>query len=216
MKRRNFLGQIIATGAAVGIAPQLLAQRKTPLTSRAGFNLRYAPHIGMFKNLAGEDPVARYGPEGHRSSESEHTWERCCFLTTKPKGKPSMVTQADLEKRADRLKGRIQKACEGGDRPLPPDGIRRFRKRLKRTQRKLAARAEKAEKLAKQAKSTPTEEKPPEVKAVEEKAPQEQAAKETAVEVEAQETQAAEEPTQEAQAPDETAAEEEAPKEKTP
>lgn len=57
MKRRNFLGQMIATGAAVGIAPQILAQTKIPEISGAGFNLKYAPHIGMFKNLAGEDPV---------------------------------------------------------------------------------------------------------------------------------------------------------------
>jgi len=97
--------------------------------------------------------------------------------TMKPQGKPSMVTQADLEKRVDRLSVRIQKAGEDGERPLPPDGIRRFRKRLKRTQRKLAARAEKAEK---QAKSTPVEEKAPEAEAAEEKAPEEQAPEETA------------------------------------
>lgn len=84
-----------------------------------------------------------------------------------------MVTQADLEKRAARLRDRIQKAGEDGDRPLPPDGIRRFRKRLKRVRRKISARAEK---LAKLAKSTPAEENPPEVKAAEEKAPEAQAA----------------------------------------
>ena len=100
-----------------------------------------------------------------------------------------MVTQANLEKRADRLKDRIQKAGEGGDRPLPPDGIRRFRKRLKRAQRKLSVRAEKAEKHAKQVKSAPAEEKPVVEKAAEEKAP---------------EVQAAEETTQEAQAPEES------------
>jgi len=109
-----------------------------------------------------------------------------------------MVTHADLEKRVDRLRDRIQKAGEGGDRPLPLDGIRRFRKRLKRTQRKLSVRAEKAEKHAKPVKSAPAEEKPVAEKAAEEKAPEAQAAPET---------------TQEAQAPEETAAEEEAAKE---
>lgn len=59
MKRRNFLGQIIATGAAVGITPQILGQARMPGPTEAGFNLKYAPHIGMFKNLAGEDPVAQ-------------------------------------------------------------------------------------------------------------------------------------------------------------
>ena len=119
-----------------------------------------------------------------------------------------MITQADLEKRAGRLKDRIQKAREGGDRPLPPDGIRRFRKRLKRTQRKLSVRAEKAEKHAKPVKSAPAEEKPVAEKAAEEKAPEAQAPEETAPEA-----QATEETTPEAQAPEETAAEEEAPKE---
>ena len=99
-----------------------------------------------------------------------------------------MVTQADLEKRTDRLRDRIRKAGEDGDRPLPPDGIRRFRKRLKRTQRKLSVRAEKAEKHAKSAPAVEKAagEKPPEV-------------------------QAAEETPQEAQAPVGEAAEEEAP-----
>lgn len=120
------------------------------------------------------------------------------FPNHETKGETFMVTQADLEKRADRLRDRIQKAGEGGDRPLPPDGIRRFRKRLKRTQRKLSLRAKKAEKHAKQAKSTPSEEKPPEGKAAAEKAT---------------EVQAAEETTREAQAPEEKAPGEEAPEE---
>jgi len=81
-----------------------------------------------------------------------------------------MVKKADLEKRVKRLRNRIHKAGEGGERPLPPDGIRRFRKRLKRTQRKLAARAVAAEK---QAKSAPAEEKPAGEKAAEEKAAEE-------------------------------------------
>ena len=34
-----------------------------------------------------------------------------------------MVTQTDLEKRVNRLKDRIQKAGEGGERPLPPDRV---------------------------------------------------------------------------------------------
>jgi hypothetical protein len=87
-----------------------------------------------------------------------------------------MVTQADLEKRTERLKDRIQKAGEGGDRPLPQDGIRRFHKRLKRTQRKLALRAAKAEKQAKQVKITPAEDKPAAEKAPEAQAPEETAA----------------------------------------
>jgi hypothetical protein len=89
-----------------------------------------------------------------------------------------MVTQADLEARVNRLKERIRKAGEGGDRPLPPEGIRRFRKRLKRTKRKLAERTARAEKQAKSAPSSGatsaagavTGEKPAEGKAPEESA----------------------------------------------
>ena len=99
-----------------------------------------------------------------------------------------MVTQEKLEKRAERLRDRIQKAGEGGERPLPPDGVRRFRKRLKRTQRKLVARAAKAEKLAKKAKRASAEEKPAPAEAAEEKPPEEQqAAEETAAEEKAPE-----------------------------
>lgn len=87
-----------------------------------------------------------------------------------------MVTQEDLAKRVSRLKKRIQRAGEEGEGPLPPDGIRRFRKRLKRTQRKLAARAARAEK---QMKAAPAQEKPAEAKAVEEKATEEKAPEES-------------------------------------
>ena len=86
-----------------------------------------------------------------------------------------MVTQADLEKRVNRLKDRIQKARGGDERPLPPDGIRRIRKRLKRTQRKLAAKTARAEK---QAASAPPEEKQAEEKAPEEKGTEEKTAEE--------------------------------------
>ncbi len=51
------MNQIIATGAAVGVVPQILGQTNGKETSTAGFNLKYAPHIGMFNHLAGEDPV---------------------------------------------------------------------------------------------------------------------------------------------------------------
>ncbi len=75
-----------------------------------------------------------------------------------------MIEKADLEKRIVRLRDRIQKAGETGERPLPPDAVRRFRKRLKRTQRKLAGVKAMAEK---QAKSAPAEKKPAEGKAAE-------------------------------------------------
>lgn len=76
-----------------------------------------------------------------------------------------MSAKADLEKRVERLKDRIQKAGEEGERPLPPERIRTFRKRLKRTQRKLAKGVAKEERGSKEAK--PAEEKPTEAKGAE-------------------------------------------------
>lgn len=57
MKRRNFLSKVIASGAALGLAPQLLANNSRNMFDSQGFNLKYAPHLGMFKHHAGEDPI---------------------------------------------------------------------------------------------------------------------------------------------------------------
>jgi hypothetical protein len=120
-------------------------------------------------------------------------------------GNPSMTAKPDLEKRIDRLKDRIQKADEDSERPLPPDKVRTFRKRLKRTQRKLAkgmAREEKA------AKPSPAETKPAEEKPKEEKASKETPSEQTAPEETAPEETAPEETSSEQTAPEETAPEE--------
>jgi hydroxypyruvate isomerase len=58
MKRRDFL----ATGLANGVAltAGLSAQRvdaKLPTVKPGRFRLNFAPHFGMFRNLAGDDPV---------------------------------------------------------------------------------------------------------------------------------------------------------------
>jgi hypothetical protein len=103
-----------------------------------------------------------------------------------PKGNVSMSAKADLEKRVEKLKDRIQKAGEEGERPLPPDKVRTFRKRLKRTQRKLAkgiAREEKASK-AKPAAAKPAEPKGTEKEPTEEKPAEESPAEKTPTEEE--------------------------------
>jgi len=117
-----------------------------------------------------------------------------------------MTAKPDLEKRIERLKDRIQKADEDSERPLPPDKVRTFRKRLKRTQRKLAKGMAREEKTAKPspAETTPAEEKPEGEKASEETASLETASLETAsLETASEET-----------ASEETASEEEAAEEK--
>ena len=57
MKRRNFLTKVIASGAALGLGPQLLATNSQTIVDSKEFNLKYAPHLGMFKHHAGEDPI---------------------------------------------------------------------------------------------------------------------------------------------------------------
>ncbi|NER16649.1 hydroxypyruvate isomerase family protein [Spongiivirga citrea] len=58
MKRRNFI-----TSAGLGVAGLSLANeasiksQPSISTTKHQFNLKYAPHLGMFKNLAGSDPI---------------------------------------------------------------------------------------------------------------------------------------------------------------
>jgi hypothetical protein len=131
-------------------------------------------------------------------------------------GNPSMTAKPELEKRIERLKNRIQKVDEDSERPLPPDKVRTFRKRLKRTQRKLAKGLAREEKAAKPspADTKPAEEKPEEPKASPETASEETASEETASEETASEETASEETASEETASEETASEEEAANEK--
>ncbi len=58
MQRRKFLQSSLATTAA--LAGTVSAQGSTPTDSFSGkrqFKLRYGPHIGMFENSAGKDPI---------------------------------------------------------------------------------------------------------------------------------------------------------------
>lgn len=57
MKRRDFVkkGVAAATVAASTGALSLSAKNQTP--AKKAFNMKYAPHLGMFKNSAGDDPI---------------------------------------------------------------------------------------------------------------------------------------------------------------
>jgi len=62
-----------------------------------------------------------------------------------------MITVADLEKRLENLKGRLEKAREEHENNPCPEKVRKIRKRVKRHQRKLRglrAAQEKASKTA--------------------------------------------------------------------
>ncbi|MCL6267747.1 hydroxypyruvate isomerase family protein [Flagellimonas myxillae] len=56
MKRRKFVGSVAAT-SALGFVPGILSAQQGSEPAYKGFNLKYAPHLGMFKNLAGDDPI---------------------------------------------------------------------------------------------------------------------------------------------------------------
>lgn len=59
MDRRTFLGSGLAAGAAatLGMTKTAHATAETTQSARREFKLKYAPHFGMFKNLAGDDPI---------------------------------------------------------------------------------------------------------------------------------------------------------------
>ena len=57
MKRRNFLAKAMASGTALGIAPTLFAKNDHSIDTQKSFNLNYAPHLGMFKYHAGDNPI---------------------------------------------------------------------------------------------------------------------------------------------------------------
>lgn len=55
MQRRDFL----ATAAAAGLAASAGTTSAQAAAPKRQFHLKYAPHFGMFDNLAGKDPVAQ-------------------------------------------------------------------------------------------------------------------------------------------------------------
>ena len=61
MRRRDFLAGSLAAGAAAAMSPAAsgLAFHQNARPGKGRFNLKYAPSIGQFKNLAGADPKAQ-------------------------------------------------------------------------------------------------------------------------------------------------------------
>ena len=56
MQRREFL--VASTAATVGTATATAINSETNVSQDNNkFKLHYAPHFGMFKNLAGNDPI---------------------------------------------------------------------------------------------------------------------------------------------------------------
>ena len=61
MKRRNFIQKGALSGSFLALnGPKLFAMGEgLDSAPYHQFNLNYAPHLGMFKNLAGDDPIAQ-------------------------------------------------------------------------------------------------------------------------------------------------------------
>jgi hydroxypyruvate isomerase len=68
MKRRKFIQKGALTGSFLGLgglgvqhafAKAITAENEVQSLGKHSFNLNYAPHIGMFKQHAGDDPVAQ-------------------------------------------------------------------------------------------------------------------------------------------------------------
>lgn len=58
MKRRNFIQKTTLGSGAVALGGSLSYGNTLKSANNAHqFNLKYAPHLGMFKNLAGDDPI---------------------------------------------------------------------------------------------------------------------------------------------------------------
>ena len=55
MKRRTFIHDALAAGALPIIPGSLTSKEESPVPPTS-FNLKYAPHFGMFQNHSGEDP----------------------------------------------------------------------------------------------------------------------------------------------------------------
>ena len=55
MNRRKFT--LLSSLLGIGLATKIPSYAKSPKKLTKGFNLKYAPHIGMFKHSAGENPI---------------------------------------------------------------------------------------------------------------------------------------------------------------
>ncbi len=57
MKRRSFIQKTALTTGALSVGSSLSYAKHNPVEGPFQFKLKYAPHLGMFKHHAGEDPI---------------------------------------------------------------------------------------------------------------------------------------------------------------
>lgn len=88
MKRRNFIQKTAITGGALSLGGVSLAASSNLNINaqKHQFNLKYAPHLGMFKNLAGDDPIDQINfmaDQGFTAFEDNGMMRRDVALQTK-------------------------------------------------------------------------------------------------------------------------------------
>ena len=86
MKRRNFIQKTVLTSGAISLGGAFSYATNTSNTMAHTFNLKYAPHLGMFKHHAGEDPIDQLNfmaDQGFTAFEDNGMMKRDIALQTK-------------------------------------------------------------------------------------------------------------------------------------
>ena len=77
---------MITAGATLGVAPHVFGKLNQTGSIQQNFNLNYAPHLGMFQHLAGDDPVDQLNfmaDQGFRAFEDNDLKNRSRDLQNK-------------------------------------------------------------------------------------------------------------------------------------
>ncbi|MBD1259873.1 TIM barrel protein [Maribacter polysiphoniae] len=85
MKRRSFIQKTALTTGAISMTGSLAFSNSKEVT-KPGFNLKYAPHLGMFKEHAGKDPIDQINfmaDQGFTAFEDNGMMKRDVSLQTK-------------------------------------------------------------------------------------------------------------------------------------
>ena len=82
MDRRTFTKSSIWASLGLAVAPRVMAGQNN--FNKHQFNLKYAPHIGMFNNLAGDDPIDQLNFMADQGFTAFEDNNMGCLLYTSP------------------------------------------------------------------------------------------------------------------------------------
>ncbi|WP_422082561.1 hydroxypyruvate isomerase family protein [Ulvibacterium sp.] len=86
MKRRSFIQKTALGSGAISLSGTMAYANNSKIEAPYKFNLKYAPHLGMFKGLAGEDPIDQINfmaDQGFTAFEDNGMMKRDVALQTK-------------------------------------------------------------------------------------------------------------------------------------